>query len=274
MGVFLAIGSLGEPFLPGKVLKKSIDFISSLKSLGNPIQISTKCSIPLAPMLKDINVLVTVVTLKKHRQIEKGVPSPIERMNNAKRAFDVGAIPTLFVRPIIPGITDVEMENILDEAKTTGFRSVVFGTLRVTSSTIKRLKNAGIDVEPILSRVKNLSKSQRYIIGADLKQSAMEMAKEKGLIGLGSACCANALAHGVPCMDVRWLWRRCTFCPNNCREKIPNEDEVLELLRSKNLKGIIERSHILLDKESYKKLRQSERYKLEILSRRIISRAI
>ncbi|RLG49423.1 MAG: radical SAM protein [Thermoproteota archaeon] len=273
IGVFLAIGSLGEPFLAGKVLKKTIDFISSLKTLGNPIQVSTKCLMPEDPVLKGINVLVTVVTLNNYKQLESGAPSPIERMENAKRAAVIGAFPTLFVRPIIPGITDVEMEDILDEAKKAGFRSVVFGTLRVTNSTIKRLKSAGIDVKPILNRIKTLDNSQRYIRGADLKESAMEMAREKGLIALGSACCASALAYGVPCMDVRWIWRRCTLCPNKCWEKVPSEEEVIELLRRKGIKGIVEGSHILLSKSSYKRLSYPERYKLEILSRRIVTKA-
>jgi len=270
MGVFLAIGSLGEPFLAGKVLKRTIDFISSLRTLGNPIQVSTKCLMPEDPMLKGINVLVTVVTINKHKQLERGAPSPIERMENAKRAAVVGAVPTLFVRPIIPGITDVEMEDILDEAKKAGFRSVVFGTLRVTRSTIERLRGAGIDVRPILNRVKTLDDSQRYIRGADLKESAMKLAKEKGLIALGSACCASALAYGVPCMDVRWIWRRCTLCPNKCWEKVPKEEEVIELLRMRGIKGDVGKSYVSLRKEDYKKLSYTERYKLEILTRRIV----
>ncbi len=273
MGVFLAIGSLSEPLLPGRVLKKTIDFILSLKTLGNPIQISTKCLIPENPAFRGINVLVTVVTLEKYKQIEKGAPSPLERMESAKIAFSIEAIPTLFVRPIIPGVTDIEMEEILDEAKRAGFRSVVFGTLRVTNSTISRLKKAGIDVEPILKRVKTLNNSQRYIRGEDLKEFAMQMAREKGLIALGSACCANALAHGVPCMDVRWIWGKCTLCPNKCKEKVPSEEEVFELLKEMGLKGIVEGHLILLAKESYKSLKYSERYRLEILTRRIVLRA-
>lgn len=273
MGVFLAIGSLGEPFLPGEVLEKTVDFISSLKTLENPIQVSTKCLIPENPVLRGINVLVTVVTMSRHMQIERGAPSPIDRMENAKRAFSVGAIPTLFVRPIIPGVTDVEIEEILDEARNAGFRSVVFGTLRVTTSIVKRLEKAGVDIKPILDRVRALNDSQKYIRGSDLKDLAMKIAREKGFIALGSACCANALAHGVPCVDVRWIWRRCTSCPNRCQEKVPREEEVLELLKRKGLEGRVERSLVVLSKESYRKLTRPERYKLEVMSRRIVVRA-
>jgi len=241
-GTFLALGSLGEPFLTPQIAERTLEYLSALRGLGNPLQVSTKLTLPPDDRLAGVNVLVTVVAWESYRPLEPAAPPPWDRLDSAAEAAQVGAVPTLFVRPIIPGVTLNELPDILDYARKSGIESVVFGSLRVSPQILKRLRKAGVDVSEIERRVKAPLRGgeQVYVSSADLKARAMEEARRRGMIALGSACCASALAHGVPCFDVRWLYRTCTGCPNDCLSKIPRKSEVLSLLDEWGLKGRVE----------------------------------
>ena len=275
MGTFIAIGSLGEPFLNAEVTEKTLSYIDALKKLGNPIQISTKFVPPPDPRLADVNVLITVVAWESYRLIEPRAPPPWDRISAAGALLDAGARPTLFVRPIIPGVTLNELDDILREASRQGIRSVVFGTLRVSPEVIRRLRFSGIDTTEILkrTRVRLRRGLQVYIKGDDLKEAAMERAMSLGLVPLGSACCANALANGVPCFDVRWLHRRCTGCPNECRSKIPAREYVENLLSEMGLRGRVSDSEVILREDSWRRLGPAGRHRLEVITRRIVVKA-
>ena len=275
MGTFLALGSLGEPFLNPEVAQKTLSYISALKKLGNPIQVSTKFAPPPDSRLAGVNVLITVVVWDSYKLLEPNAPPPWDRVSAAGELLDAGAYPTLFVRPIIPGVTLNELDDMLREASRHGIRSVVFGTLRVSPEVVRRLESSGIDTSEILKRTRTRLRRglQIYIRGEDLKAVAMERARSLGMIPLGSACCANALANGVPCFDVRWLHRRCTGCPNECRSKIPTREFVENLLSDMKLRGRVSDNEVILGEDSWRRLGPAGRHKLEVLTRRIVIRA-
>lgn len=271
-GTFLAFGSLGEPFLPGPATTKTLEFMSAVKKrLGNPIQVSTKAVVPISDVLKGVSVLITVVTIKRWKEIEPHSTPPYIRMENFRRVNSVGGVPALFVRPIIPGVTDVEIYDILKVAYKHGCRYAVFGGFRVTRNIIGRLARAGVDVSRIKDRIRGrLDDRQRYIIGYDLKVEAMQLAKEVGIVPLSSACCATALAYGIACTDPVWVWEKCTGCPNNCKEKIPDEDSVLKFLASLGIHGRVYDNKVLLDKIEYRRLKEWTKVKIQTFSRRFV----
>ncbi|MDK2465221.1 MAG: hypothetical protein QI223_10695 [Candidatus Korarchaeota archaeon] len=270
----MALGSLGEPFLTPKIAERTLEYLSALKALGNPLQVSTKLKLPLDDRLAGVNVLVTVVAWESYRFLEPAAPPPWDRLNSAAEAAQVGAVPTLFVRPIIPGVTLSELPDILDYARKSGIESAVFGSLRVSPQILKRLKKAGVDVSEIERRVRVPlhDGEQVYVSSADLKACAMEEARRRGMIALGSACCASALAHGVPCFDVKWLHHMCTGCPNDCLSKLPRESEVLSLLDEWGLEGRVEEDRVILSPDSWSVLRGPDRHRLEVLTRRMVVR--
>ncbi len=270
----MALGSLGEPFLTPKIAQRTLEYLSALKALGNPLQVSTKLKLPLDDRLAGVNVLVTVVAWESYRSLEPAAPPPWDRLNSAAEAAEVGAVPTLFVRPIIPGVTLSELPDVLDYARKSGIESVVFGSLRVSPQILKRLKKAGVDVSEIERRVRAPlhDGEQVYVSSADLKACAMEEARRRGMIALGSACCASALAHGVPCFDAKWLHHMCTGCPNDCLSKLPRESEVLSLLEEWGLEGRVEEDRVILSPDSWSRLRGPDRHRLEVLTRRMVVR--
>ncbi len=272
-GTFLAFGSLGEPFLPGLVTEKTLEFMSAVKTvLGNPMQVSTKSVVPESSILNGVSVLITVVTVKHWREIEPHSTPPDIRMENFRRVYSVGGVPALFVRPIIPEVTDAEIYDILKAAFKHGCKYAVFGGLRVTKNVIGRLARAGVDVSSIKERIHGrLDNRQRYIFGYDLKVKAMQAAKKVGIIPLGSACCATAVAYSIACTDPIWVWRRCTGCPNNCREKIPDEESVLEFLSSLGVRGRVSGDKVLLNKAEYNRLKPWVKAKIQTFSRRFVT---
>lgn len=231
MGTFLAFGSLCDPFHPSCV-EKTIDFLVAVaEKLKNPCQFSTKMylSEKIVERLSEIeglslSPLITITTLEKAHLLEPKTPSPEERMESISHLKAGGFKPLLFLRPIIPGVTDQEISHILRRAKKAGAVGVVLGSLKVSQNILARLEQTGIDLKPTLKK-ENLSLDGDKLVPIptiDFKAKAVHTAKERGLIPFLSACCANAYTAQVPCMSLCWTTHFCTQCPNNCTQKTPD----------------------------------------------------
>jgi len=236
-GTFLAMGAICDPFYPSLV-EKTLDIMGSLaRLLGNPLQFSTKMSIgpDLAkriPKEGPVSPLVTIITLERAHELEPRAPSPSERLKTIKVLRKEGFKPMLFLRPLIPGLED-EVEELLNEAKAHGAVGVVVGALRVSKKILRRLRKVGLD-KGIRSRLRREppEKGLMPVPVPKLKEEALKMAREKGLLAFKAACCANAFVASVPCADLCWLRGFCSNCPNRCKDKLPEvgEDEVREAL--------------------------------------------
>ncbi len=237
-GTFLAMGAVCDPFHPALV-GKTLDIMRSVAEyLGNPIQFSTKMGlgpelVEQIPREASISPLVTIVTLKEAKKLEPNAPPVEERLETIRELRRRGFKPMLFLRPLLPGIVEDELDDLIEEAKKAGAVGVVVGSLRVSKGILERLKKAGYDVKPILSRVGKVGDSLVSVPSEDLKDMALRIIEEKGLVGFKSACCANAFCAGVPCINLCWEGSFCTRCPNDCPSKLPSVDgeEVEEFVR-------------------------------------------
>lgn len=201
-----AYGSVTEPFLP-ETTKQAVSYMREVyRRLRLPTQVSTK-SILTEEMLKEISlgdphisILVTVVTLS-NRRLEPRAPDPVERVRAAGISSNAGLTVSLFMRPIIPGITDIEAEKILNLAAESGIKSVVFGSLRVTDRILTNLGRCGADISEIKRRLSRPLKGseQIEIRSADLKERIQRIAEDLGLITFRAACEANLYAHKRYC---------------------------------------------------------------------------
>lgn len=245
-GTYLAFGSIGEPLHPSG-LYRTFEYIEVFsRLLRNPLQLSTKTAVneEIARRLaeisrKSLNPLVSIVTLNYHTTLEPGAPAPMRRLEGIKSMRKVGLQPMLFLRPLLPGF-EQEVPELLEAARKYGAVAVVFGSLRVTPDILARLKSAGVDTAPILSRVKRELKAgvQVSVPSEDLKSYAVEEARKVGLIPLLSACCANTLnlylnlGVRIPCAGLDFVdGRFCTSCPVGC-EKVRVEVDTSDVKRA------------------------------------------
>lgn len=250
-GTYLPFGSIGEPFHPVGA-KRTLEYMAGIaKVLGNPIQFSTKMLVSerLAEELgkvrgSPISPLVTVVTLREHGRLEPDAPLPRARLDGMRALRKRGLHPFLFFRPIIPGVNVDEAEEVFEEARESGAVGVVLGGLRVTEAIVRRLRERGFDVEQILSRTGRLKGAEQVnVFVADLKRELIELARDRGLIPLASACCATTLSImletgiRIPCANLCFAKRGyCTRCPVNCSGiRVEVEEEDVKLAASEIL---------------------------------------
>ncbi|MFW6110886.1 MAG: radical SAM protein [Thermoproteota archaeon] len=230
MGTFLPFGSLCDPFHPDCV-EKTLDFLDYVaENLENPCQFSTKMylSEEMSHRLSrlegsSLSPLVSFTTWEQAELLEPNVPSPAERMESVSNLKEAGLKPILFLRPIIPGVTDEELDILLWRGKEAGAVGVIFGSLKVSQGLLSRLKEKGVNLDSVSKRRGVTTTGDRLISmpSSEFKTKAAQKAKELGLIPFLSSCCANAYTAQVPCTSLCWTSQFCTQCPNACSQTIP-----------------------------------------------------
>ncbi len=243
-GTFLALGSVTEPFHP-KTESYTLELIRLIrKYLGNPTQLSTKMSVDIETVESikrshpNISILYSVTTLSYSSIVEPYVPSPLNRFKSMNRFVKLGIHTTLFVRPVLPGVTDVEIRRILELALENGVDRVVYGTLRVNKDILDSLLSMGIEklnheLSIRLPR-KDLTRRQEYIKAGDVKTRIVREAIDMGLKVFPSACSANIDADGSSCSI-------CRFGPCGEPKNLPKifEEELNEFIEYVGMKGKI-----------------------------------
>ena len=241
-----AYGSVTEPFAP-ETRSIAVEYIREVyRWLQMPSQVSTKSIVDdkLAKALKsaepNLSLLITIVTLDKYRELEPGAPTPLERFEGATTAVKYGLYVSLFLRPVIPGITDREAHKIIKMAVESGINSIVIGTLRVTPSIVSRLRSVNTTIaQEVLRRVPKQfyelrnSRKQITIRGDDLKKKIAIVAKDYGMKVYASACSANVDAHNEYCYA-------CHYGPCGNPSKIPQfyDTDIIDFLEYLGFKRI------------------------------------
>ncbi|MEM1537843.1 MAG: hypothetical protein QXK12_06325 [Candidatus Nezhaarchaeales archaeon] len=291
MGTFLAFGSVCEPFHES-CLDKTMEYLNKVSlMLSNPCQVSSKASLSDESIkrLKGIaklklNPLITIIALSRSQVLEAKAPTPQERLETISKLRRAGFKPFLFLRPLIPGVDEVE--KVISEAKRAGAIGVVVGGFKVSRNILNRLERAGI----YLKGVKSPKAGLMEVSVKEAKAEALKIVREKGLIALKSACCANAISASsqtgtrIPCASLCYV--EGTFCskgcPNECLKFLPDvsvDDVKLAIKRELNVdvgdvevgqKSILARTKSRVQVSSRGKHRLTLR-KLETLYRRRIT---
>ncbi len=227
---FAAYGSVTEPF-QDETLEYAVSLISEVyKWLKLPSQVSTKSVLTreLVSKLKRgdprLSILITAIASEENsRRLEPNAPSVKDRILSARNLQSTEMTASMFIRPIIPGVTENDIHELLQMARDAGINSVVFGTLRVTEGIVRRLEMAGYRIpENMLPR--HLEKRrQKYISSQHIKQSLIKIAKQYGFHILPSACAANIFSHKESCA-------KCKLGPCNNAPRKPSFQEVKEAL--------------------------------------------
>ncbi len=203
-GTYLAFGSVTEPFLD-ETVNKTLEYLRAVSEfLRNPTQVSTKAYIDeglaseVGKIDPSLSVLVSMTTLK--RRLEPGAPPPEKRLETMRNLASTRLHVTLFMRPLIPGVSEEDGPKILRMAREVTDK-VIVGGLRVTEGILRRMELAGIPTEEIKDRAVREVKGREQVPVKvdDLKRLLIRVAMDLGYTVFPSACSANSHAHRMPC---------------------------------------------------------------------------
>ncbi|MER8390544.1 PA0069 family radical SAM protein [Mesorhizobium sp. M1340] len=138
----IAIGTNTDPYQPiEKQYRITREILEVLEARGHPVGIVTKSAL----VTRDIDILsrmaerglakvaLSVTTLDRMlaRTMEPRASTPTKRLEAIRQLSDAGIPASVMVAPIIPGLTDPEMERILDSAQAAGAREAGYVLLRL-----------------------------------------------------------------------------------------------------------------------------------------------
>jgi DNA repair photolyase len=151
-GDLLSLGCFGEPFDPAYA-GGTLDSVSALAVLGNPMQIATKRQVTgqsaaaLAGATlhsRQLTALISMSTLNDWERLEPGTASPSERLIGARHIAEQGLPVCLYIQPVVPGVTDLEVEGLSRVLRCGPFDCGVVGSLHTTPRIERRLQAVGL----------------------------------------------------------------------------------------------------------------------------------
>ena len=142
----IAIGTNTDPYQPiEKTHRVMRSILEVLAQADHPVAIVTKSTLVardidiLAPMaargLAKVALSVTTLDPKIARAMEPRAPTPERRLETIERLAEAGVPVGVMVAPVVPGVTDHEMERILTRAHARGARSAGYIMLRLPLET-------------------------------------------------------------------------------------------------------------------------------------------
>lgn len=138
----LAIGSNTDPYQPierdAGVMRGCLEVLQRAR---HPVAIVTKGTLIerdldiLAEMAADglvrVGISITTLDAGLSRKMEPRVPVPARRLQVIRRLTEVGIPVRLMVAPVVPGLTDPEMEAIMKAGKEAGVEAATWIMLRL-----------------------------------------------------------------------------------------------------------------------------------------------
>jgi len=138
----LALGSNTDPYQPAeRKLRITRSVLEVLAEHHHPVTIVTKSALVtrdldlLAPMarrgLASVYVSVTTLDPALARTMEPRAASPARRIEALAAVTEAGVPTGVLASPMIPGLNDVELENILEAASRAGARTAAYLLVRL-----------------------------------------------------------------------------------------------------------------------------------------------
>ena len=148
-GLFVAISNSSDPYPPlEKELGLTRGCLRILKERGFRVQIVTKSDLVagdkglLADMKAAVAVTVTTLDESLSRGLEPGAPSPKRRLSALKELSEAGVPISARIDPIIPGINDCGIEDLVVSLSSVGVRHITSSTYKARPDSMKRIISA------------------------------------------------------------------------------------------------------------------------------------
>jgi DNA repair photolyase len=138
----IAIGTNTDPYQPiEREYKIMREILSVLSEAGHPVGIVTKSALVardidiLAPMaergLAKVALSVTTLDRRLARAMEPRAATPPKRLETITKLSQAGIPTTIMTAPIIPALTDSELERLLEAGAAAGAREAGYVLLRL-----------------------------------------------------------------------------------------------------------------------------------------------
>jgi DNA repair photolyase len=138
-----------DPYPPQEEkLRLSRSCLEILRARGLAVQVVTKShrvaqdADLLAGMRACVAITLTTLDDSLSRNLEGGAPLPGLRLKAMTRLADLGVPISARIDPIVPGINDTEIENLVSAACRAGARHITSSTLKARPGSLKRIINA------------------------------------------------------------------------------------------------------------------------------------
>ena len=138
----IALGTNTDPYQPIEATERLMrQVLEVLAAHNHPVAITTKGTLVerdidiLAPLaskgLCRVGISVTTLDRDLARKMEPRAPSPERRLQVIRRLAEAGIPVRVMVAPVVPGLTDSDLEPILEAAKAAGALAASFILLRL-----------------------------------------------------------------------------------------------------------------------------------------------
>lgn len=141
------VSSITDPYQPiEKLYELTRSCLKLLASRGLEVTVLTKSSL----FKRDLDLMdeerfevgVTVTTVKAYRELEPLSDPPLRRLEALKEASEEGLRTFVFLGPLIPGVVDEELDEILELAYNTGASYVIVDKLNTKGDVIESIARA------------------------------------------------------------------------------------------------------------------------------------
>lgn len=138
----LALGTNTDPWQPIEATHRiTRSVLQVLSDHGHPVTITTRGALierdldilsgMAARGLAQVGISIATLDAGLARSMEPRAPAPARRLDTIRRLSDAGVPVRLMLAPVIPGLTDHEIEQILTQARAAGAQAAWWGLLRL-----------------------------------------------------------------------------------------------------------------------------------------------
>jgi len=218
-GSILSIGAWGDP-LPRsdqEGIEFTLSWLRALTHLGNPVQIMSRfglddfTAISIADSAEypsQIMYSTSITTVRHWEIVERGSDSPQDRLETLRRMQTLGVPANLMIKPFVPGITDLEFQELAELMTAAGVNHCVVGELYWDDRMLRSLNlaaaKAGVAVSIGRETIRNGSPLDcapgeilNFQSGDDILPAYVGRMWELGVAAFRKSACVSSWISGV-----------------------------------------------------------------------------
>ena len=206
-GTIISIGAHCDifPLYEKELIDFSIEWISEILKIGNPVQIISKNAISGGVIKRLINNIeyknqllysTTIITFNYSSIIEKNTSSPFERLKVLEHFKRYGVPTNVMIKPFIPGITNKEKNIFISQMRDAADYCVVgefyLPNIQVLNS-LERLVGTDINLNNCRNAILDCSGSNKYkSIFSKQMEGFVEFLTKNGMRVFKKSSCVNS----------------------------------------------------------------------------------